>query len=59
MLLAAFGAVVPASVRTVPEYAALYLVFVAVVTLPHVVVVTAMDYAEGVWRGVGGADTAL
>ena len=49
LLLAGFGAVVPATARTVPEYAALYLVFVAVVTLPHVVVVTLMDYAEGLW----------
>ncbi len=57
VLLVGFGAVVPATVRTVPEYAALYLVFVAVVTLPHVVVVTLMDHAEGVWSdGRSGAD---
>lgn len=49
VLLAGFGAVVPTTVRTVPEYAALYLVFIAVVTFPHVAVVTAMDYADGVW----------
>jgi len=49
VLLVGFGLVVPADVETVPEYAALYLVFVAVVTLPHVVVVTLMDAADGVW----------
>lgn len=50
VLLVGFGAVVPATVRTLPEYAALYLVFVSVVTLPHVVVVGAMDYVEGIWE---------
>jgi Brp/Blh family beta-carotene 15,15'-monooxygenase len=49
VLLGGFGTVVPATVENLPEYAALYLVFVAVVTLPHVVVVTLMDHAEGVW----------
>jgi Brp/Blh family beta-carotene 15,15'-monooxygenase len=45
LLLVGFGAAV--GVRTgVRELAALYLVFVAVVTLPHVAVVTWMDWAE-------------
>ena len=55
VLLAGFGVFVPATARTVPEYAALYLVFIAVVTLPHVVVVTLMDYAAGLWADGSGA----
>jgi Brp/Blh family beta-carotene 15,15'-monooxygenase len=58
VLLAGFGVLVPATARTVPEYAALYLVFVAVVTLPHVVVVTLMDYADGLWADGSGAEVA-
>ncbi len=49
VLLVGFGAVVPTTARTLPEYAALYLVFISVVTLPHVVVVWMMDYVEGIW----------
>lgn len=58
VLLVGFGAVVPATVESVPEYAALYLVFVAVVTLPHVVV-TLMDHAEGVWTDEQPSDGGL
>ncbi|MFB6224309.1 MAG: Brp/Blh family beta-carotene 15,15'-dioxygenase, partial [Haloarcula sp.] len=34
---------------SVPEWVALYLVLIAVVTLPHVVVVSIMDREQGVW----------
>jgi hypothetical protein len=34
----------------VASLAAAYLVFIAVLTLPHVAVVTWMDRREGVWR---------
>ncbi|MFB6220810.1 MAG: Brp/Blh family beta-carotene 15,15'-dioxygenase [Halolamina sp.] len=56
VLLAGFGTVVPATVRTLPEYAALYLVFVSVVTLPHIVVVGFMDYRDGVWAAEVATD---
>jgi len=46
-----FGILVPASPSTPAELAGLYLVFVAVLTLPHVVIVTWMDGREGIWRG--------
>ena len=44
-----FGLLVPASPSSPGEFAGLYLVFIAVLTLPHVVVVTWMDRREGVW----------
>jgi len=50
VFLAAFAVAVPGDPRSELGVAALYLVFIAVLTLPHVVVVTAMDRAEGVWR---------
>ena len=49
VLFVGFGLLVPASPATPAEFAGLYLVFVAVLTLPHVVVVTWMDRREGVW----------
>ena len=52
--LVGFGALVPASPSTPAELAGLYLVFVAVLTLPHVAVVTWMDHREGVWRPTRG-----
>jgi len=53
------GVAVVAGVRTDPRVlAALYLVFIAVLTLPHVVVVTWMDRVEGAglgaWRAEAG-----
>ena len=48
-LLAGLAAIVPNPPATIPEWVALYLVFIAVVTLPHVVVVTIMDGEQGVW----------
>ncbi|PCR92510.1 Brp/Blh family beta-carotene 15,15'-dioxygenase [Natrinema ejinorense] len=50
VLLAGFAVAVPGDPRSDLGIAALYLVFVAVLTLPHIVVVSAMDRAEGVWR---------
>jgi Brp/Blh family beta-carotene 15,15'-monooxygenase len=41
--------VVPRSPGDLPAYAALYLVLIATLTLPHVVVVTWMDREQGVW----------
>jgi len=54
VFLAAFGLLVSgatASPSAPGDAAGLYLVFIAVLTLPHVVVVTWMDRREGVWRG--------
>jgi Brp/Blh family beta-carotene 15,15'-monooxygenase len=52
-LLVGFAVVVP-TVSGVPTdieaFVALYLVFIAVLTLPHVVVVTWMDRQEGIWH---------
>ncbi|MFC7019881.1 MULTISPECIES: Brp/Blh family beta-carotene 15,15'-dioxygenase [Haloarcula] len=48
-LLAGLAVLVPDPPQTVPEWVALYLVFIAVVTLPHVVVVTLMDLEQDIW----------
>jgi Brp/Blh family beta-carotene 15,15'-monooxygenase len=45
--------VVPNPPTDVPSAVALYLVVIAVLTLPHVVVVSLLDHAEGVWRPLG------
>jgi Brp/Blh family beta-carotene 15,15'-monooxygenase len=50
-LLAGFGLLAPVNPTTLPGFMALYLVFVAVVTLPHAVVVSWLDVREGVWGG--------
>jgi Brp/Blh family beta-carotene 15,15'-monooxygenase len=47
--LGAFYLLVPVRPTDLPETVGLYLVLVAVLTLPHVVVVSLMDRAEGVW----------
>ncbi|WP_284007415.1 Brp/Blh family beta-carotene 15,15'-dioxygenase [Haloarcula pelagica] len=49
VLLGGLSLVVPNRPGTVAEAVALYLVFIAVVTLPHVVVVTVMDREQSVW----------
>ncbi|MFB6119568.1 MAG: Brp/Blh family beta-carotene 15,15'-dioxygenase [Halobacteriaceae archaeon] len=49
LFLVVFAALVPVSPTRPGEYVGLYLVFVAVLTLPHVAVVTWMDRREGVW----------
>jgi Brp/Blh family beta-carotene 15,15'-monooxygenase len=41
---------VPDPPADVGEFVGLYLVFIAVLTLPHVVVVTLMDAEQGVWQ---------
>jgi len=48
-LLGGLALLVPNPPDTVPEWVGLYLVFIAVVTLPHVVVVTIMDGEQGIW----------
>ncbi|MBX0286350.1 Brp/Blh family beta-carotene 15,15'-dioxygenase [Haloarcula salinisoli] len=48
-LLAGLALLVPNPPETVPEWVGLYLVFIAVVTLPHVVVVTIMDGEQRIW----------
>jgi Brp/Blh family beta-carotene 15,15'-monooxygenase len=48
-LLAGLYVLVPNPPASIPEWVGLYLVFIAVVTLPHVVVVTVMDYEQRVW----------
>jgi len=48
-LLGGLYALVPNPPDSIPEWMGLYLVFIAVVTLPHVVVVTVMDYEQGIW----------
>ena len=48
-LLGGLALAVPNPPENVPDWVGLYLVFIAVVTLPHVVVVTIMDEEQGVW----------
>jgi Brp/Blh family beta-carotene 15,15'-monooxygenase len=50
VFLVPFGLLAPASPSNASEFTGLYLVFVAVLTLPHVAVVTWMDHREGVWN---------
>ena len=47
--LGAFYLLVPVRPTDLPGAVGLYLVLIAVLTLPHVVVVSLMDRAEGVW----------
>jgi Brp/Blh family beta-carotene 15,15'-monooxygenase len=47
--LGGFYLLVPVQPTDLPETVGLYLVLIAVLTLPHVVVVSLMDRAEGVW----------
>ncbi|WP_076430089.1 Brp/Blh family beta-carotene 15,15'-dioxygenase [Haladaptatus litoreus] len=49
VLLAGLAVVVPSSPATTPEAVGLYLVFLAALTLPHVVVVTILDRVQGIW----------
>jgi Brp/Blh family beta-carotene 15,15'-monooxygenase len=48
-LLGAFALLVPAPPTTVAGWVALSLVFVAVLTLPHVAVVSWLDHRQGLW----------
>jgi Brp/Blh family beta-carotene 15,15'-monooxygenase len=49
VFLGGFYLLVPVRPTDLPETVGLYLVLIAVLTLPHVVVVSLMDRAEGVW----------
>jgi Brp/Blh family beta-carotene 15,15'-monooxygenase len=49
VLLGGFYLLVPVRPTDLPGTVGLYLVLIAVLTLPHVVVVSLMDRAEGVW----------
>ncbi|WP_254531866.1 Brp/Blh family beta-carotene 15,15'-dioxygenase [Natrinema gelatinilyticum] len=49
MVLVAMGRTLPQTPATVPDVVALYLVTIAVLTLPHVVVVTLLDREQRVW----------
>jgi Brp/Blh family beta-carotene 15,15'-monooxygenase len=51
--LAGFYYLVPVRPATVEEAVGLYLVLIAVLTLPHVVVVAVMDQVQGVWAPSG------
>jgi Brp/Blh family beta-carotene 15,15'-monooxygenase len=50
IVLAGLYAAVPDPPADVGEFVGLYLVFIAVLTLPHVVVVALMDAEQDVWR---------
>jgi Brp/Blh family beta-carotene 15,15'-monooxygenase len=49
VFLVGFYLLVPVRPATLAESVGLYLVLIAVLTLPHVVVVGVMDHEEGVW----------
>ncbi|MES3516278.1 MAG: Brp/Blh family beta-carotene 15,15'-dioxygenase [Natronomonas sp.] len=49
LILAAFYLVVPVQPGNVAESVGLYLVLIAVLTLPHVLVVALMDRKQGIW----------
>jgi len=52
-LLGGLYLLVPAPPTDVAGFVGLYLVFIAALTLPHVVVVAWMDHAQGVWSPRG------
>jgi len=49
VIVAALAVVVPATPTGLPGLVGLYLVAIAVLTLPHFAIVTAMDREQGVW----------
>jgi Brp/Blh family beta-carotene 15,15'-monooxygenase len=49
LLFAALWLLAPGAVATLGEATGLYLVFIAILTLPHVAVVLWMDRAQGLW----------
>lgn len=53
VVLAAVALAVPRTPAGVEGAVAVYLVLLAVLTLPHVVVVSALDRYQGVWSGTG------
>ncbi len=50
LFLVAFALVVPGGVETPLELVGAYLVLIAVLTLPHTLIVVWMDAEQGVWR---------
>jgi Brp/Blh family beta-carotene 15,15'-monooxygenase len=52
LFLGGFYLLIPVRPATVPETIGLYLILIAVLTLPHVAVVSLMDRIEGVWSPV-------
>jgi Brp/Blh family beta-carotene 15,15'-monooxygenase len=57
--LVLFGALawaVPRSPESMGDWAGLYLVFISVLTMPHVMIVCWMDGVEGVWRRDGAVE---
>ncbi|GAB3663727.1 Brp/Blh family beta-carotene 15,15'-dioxygenase [Halopiger thermotolerans] len=51
VVFAGLAVAVPRTPATVPDAVALYLVGIAVLTLPHVVVVSVLDLEQGLWTG--------
>lgn len=51
LVLGGLALLVPRTPTTVPEALALYLVCIAIFTLPHVVVVSLLDREQSVWTG--------
>ena len=49
VVLGGVGLAVPQTPATVPDVLGLYLVTIAVLTLPHVVVVSILDAEQGIW----------
>lgn len=58
VLFGGLVAIVPDPPETLLGYTGLYLVLIAVLTLPHVVVVSAMDGYQGIWRRGVSSDAA-
>lgn len=50
VLFGGLYALVPATPAGLPDLVALYLVLIAALTVPHVVVVTLLDREQGIWR---------
>ena len=57
LMLGGLYALVPAPPQSVGDFVGLYLILIAALTLPHVVVVGLMDRDEGVWRPAGRPPT--
>ncbi|MEF8779404.1 MAG: Brp/Blh family beta-carotene 15,15'-dioxygenase [Haloferacaceae archaeon] len=53
LVLGAIALTVPYAPATVPDVLGLYLVFIAVLTLPHVIVVSLLDREQGIWTSNG------
>ncbi|MEM1128630.1 MAG: Brp/Blh family beta-carotene 15,15'-dioxygenase [Bacteroidota bacterium] len=58
LLLGGLWLLVPTRPTTVPEFVGLYLVLIAVLTLPHAWVVTRMDRQDGIWASAETAEPA-